>query len=47
MSNGLTVLYRAPRFGSMKNDAYHSGWECWNTGDVQHAHNPDNAGARP
>jgi len=47
MSNGLTVLYRAPRFGSMKNDTHHSGWECWNTGDVQHAHNPDNAGARP
>ena len=47
MSDGLTVLYRAPRFGRMKNDTHHSGWECWNTGDVPPARNPDNAGAHP
>lgn len=29
MSTGLTVLYRAPRFGRMKNEQHHSGWECW------------------
>ena len=29
MNNGVTVLYRAPRFGRMKNKESHSGWECW------------------
>ena len=29
MSKGVTVLYRAPRFGRMKNEQRHSGWECW------------------
>ena len=29
MGKGLTVLYRAPRFGRMKNEQHHSGWECW------------------
>jgi hypothetical protein len=29
MSKGLTVLYRAPRFGRMKHEQSHSGWECW------------------
>lgn len=47
MSHGLTVLYRAPRFGRLKNDRHHSGWECWQIGDTHRAHNPDNAGARP
>jgi hypothetical protein len=47
MSNGLTVLYRAPRFGRMKNDRHHSGWECWRMGEVSHAQNAENAGARP
>jgi hypothetical protein len=28
MSKGLTVRYRAPRFGRMKNEEHHSGWEC-------------------
>jgi hypothetical protein len=47
MSSGLTVLYRAPRFGRMKNDPHHSGWECWHMGEVQRAQNPEQAGARP
>jgi hypothetical protein len=34
MSQGLTVLYRAPRFGRTKNDPHHSGWECWRIGDA-------------
>ena len=29
MGKGLTVLYRAPRFGRMKHKEHHSGWECW------------------
>jgi hypothetical protein len=29
MGQGLTVLYRAPRFGRMQNKRGHSGWECW------------------
>jgi hypothetical protein len=29
MSKGLTVFYRAPRFGRMKHEERHSGWECW------------------
>jgi hypothetical protein len=29
MDKGLTVLYRAPRFGRMKKEQHHSGWECW------------------
>ncbi|HXV12951.1 MAG TPA: hypothetical protein VEC56_01975 [Candidatus Krumholzibacteria bacterium] len=29
MNDGLTVFYRAPRFGRMKNEPRHSGWECW------------------
>jgi hypothetical protein len=29
MSNGLTVYYRAARFGRAKRKAHHSGWECW------------------
>ena len=28
MSQGLTVLYRAPRFGRLKGKVGHSGWEC-------------------
>jgi hypothetical protein len=47
MSNGLTVLYRAPRFGRTKNEQHHSGWECWRIGDEPRAPNPENAGARP
>jgi len=33
MSTGLTVLYRAPNFGRMKNTPGHSGWECWRSVD--------------
>ena len=33
MSEGLTILYRAPRFGRMKNEQSHSGWECWRIAD--------------
>jgi hypothetical protein len=29
MNRGLTIHYRAPRFGRTKNEARHSGWECW------------------
>lgn len=29
MSQGLTVLYRAPRFGRGKHTVSHSGWQCW------------------
>jgi hypothetical protein len=29
MSQGLTVLYRAARFGRAKLKPDHSGWECW------------------
>lgn len=29
MSEGLTVLYRSPRFGRAKQKQTHSGWECW------------------
>jgi len=29
MSEGLTVLYRAPQFGRAKHKQQHSGWECW------------------
>lgn len=29
MSNGITVHYRAPRFGRTKHQLQHSGWECW------------------
>ncbi|RPH64464.1 MAG: hypothetical protein EHM89_01625 [Acidobacteria bacterium] len=29
MSDGLTVFYRAPRFGRGKYKPDHSGWECW------------------
>jgi hypothetical protein len=47
MSSGLTVLYRAPRFGRMKNEQHHSGWECWHTGEAPQAQNSENAGARP
>lgn len=28
MSDGLTVLFRAPQFGRTKNKQQHSGWEC-------------------
>jgi hypothetical protein len=28
MSEGLTVLYRAPRFGRLQRKESHSGWEC-------------------
>ncbi len=28
MGRGLTVRYRAPHFGRMKNRSTHSGWEC-------------------
>jgi hypothetical protein len=47
MSTGLTVLYRAARFGRMKNEQHHSGWECWRSGQVPRAQSPENAGARP
>ena len=47
MSDGITVLYRAPRFGRMKNDQHHSGWECWRIGEVPRARNAENAGAGP
>lgn len=47
MGSGLTVLYRAPRFGRMKNDKHHSGWECWHIGEMEREHNAENAGARP
>ncbi len=33
MSNGVTILYRPPRFGRAKNKLTHSGWECWKTAD--------------
>ncbi len=29
ISEGVTVLYRPPRFGRLKNKENHSGWECW------------------
>lgn len=29
MSEGLDVLYRAPRFGRSSRKQIHSGWECW------------------
>ncbi|MDZ7859175.1 MAG: hypothetical protein U5O15_00665 [Candidatus Krumholzibacteriota bacterium] len=29
INKGVTVLYRAPRFGRLKNKKSHSGWECW------------------
>jgi hypothetical protein len=47
MDKGLTVLYRAPRFGRMKNEQRHSGWECWRIGETGRARNGENAGARP
>lgn len=33
MGRGLTVHYRAPRFGRMKHKQGHSGWECWHTAE--------------
>jgi hypothetical protein len=47
MSQGLTVLYRAPRFGRMKNELHHSGWECWRVSETARAPNGENAGGRP
>jgi len=47
MSTGVTVLYRAPRFGRMKNEQHHSGWECWHLGEAPQAQSTENAGARP
>ncbi len=32
MSRGLTVLYRAARFGRAKTRTTHSGWECYDLG---------------
>jgi len=29
MNEGITVLYRAPRFGRFQHKESHSGWECW------------------
>ena len=29
MDEGLTVFYRAARFGRAKHTSTHSGWECW------------------
>jgi hypothetical protein len=29
MNEGVTVLYRAPRFGRLQHKESHSGWECW------------------
>jgi hypothetical protein len=46
MSKGLTVLYRAPRFGRMKNEQHHSGWECWRIGATGRSQSGENAGAR-
>ncbi len=31
MNKGLTIHYRASRFGRMKNEERRSGWECWRT----------------
>jgi hypothetical protein len=28
MNDGITVLYRAPRFGRLQHKESHSGWEC-------------------
>lgn len=33
MSEGLTVHYRAPRFGRARHKQHHSGWECWRVAD--------------
>ena len=33
MSDGVTVLYRGPRFGRAKHKQQHSGWECWRTAE--------------
>ncbi len=46
MDKGLTVLYRAPRFGRMKNEKRHSGWECWRIGETGRVGSGENAGAR-
>jgi hypothetical protein len=46
MGKGLTVLYRAPRFGRRKNEQHHSGWECWRIGATGRAQSGANAGAR-
>jgi len=29
MNEGMTVLYRSPRFGRQQRKENHSGWECW------------------
>ena len=29
IDEGVTVLYRSPRFGRSKNKESHSGWQCW------------------
>ncbi len=29
INEGITVLYRPPRFGRLKHKESHSGWECW------------------
>ncbi len=47
MGRGLTVLYRAPRFGRMKNDQLHSGWACWQVGEAGRAIRGENTAARP
>ena len=47
MSAGLTVLYRAPRFGRTKNEPHHSGWECWDVDEAPGAQSSETTGARP
>jgi hypothetical protein len=45
MNKGLTVRYRAPRFGRMKNETNHSGWACWHVGAIGRVHSGEAAGA--
>ncbi|HEX6790801.1 MAG TPA: hypothetical protein VF247_05790 [Candidatus Krumholzibacteria bacterium] len=47
MSKGLTVYYRAPRFGRMKNETRHSGWECWRIAETGREPSGESAGMRP
>lgn len=47
MGEGLTVLYRAPRFGRMKNAQHHSGWACWHIGETGLPRTGESAAARP
>jgi len=34
---GVTVFYRPPRFGKMRNKLRHSGWDCWEIGEGTNA----------